>query len=110
MEKLTKTERQVAEKIAIGMTYKEIASHMFVSVHTIHTHLKNIRLKTGARNIADVTRQYILSLENPKLILKAMVCLFIHLGVTFYTPEYDMRKPQNRIVRVRRTISRLRYV
>lgn len=93
MNQLTNAETIVAHNVAQGFAEKEIADRLCVSVHTIHTHARNIRRKWNARNIADVTRIYILSLENPKLVLKAVLCLTIHIGVALYEADSDLRKP-----------------
>ena len=63
---LTPTEWNIARLVAGGFTEKEMAIELFVSVHTIHTHTKNIRRKWEVRNIADITRIYILSEKMPK--------------------------------------------
>jgi DNA-binding CsgD family transcriptional regulator len=100
MKTLTKTETKVAYHVSAGLLYKEIADELCVSVHTIHTHLKNIRFKTGARNIADITRMYILSLDNPKIVFKAVMFLVFQFGIMVTNPSAEFRKPANRIVRV----------
>lgn len=100
MKILTKTENKVAHLISNGFLYKEIADSMCISVHTVHTHLKNIRTKTGAKNIADVTRNYILSLDNPKAVFKALLFLIIQLSVIYGQPDIDLRRGQrNRIAK-----------
>ena len=111
MKILTKTENKVAHLIANGKLYKEIADDLHVSAHTIHTHLKNIRLKTGAKNIADVTRMYILSLENPKLVLKAVFFLLLQLGIIWFSYDYDRTRlsNKNRVSKVSRTRTRVDY-
>ena len=110
MKTLTKTETKVAHLVSAGLLYKEIASELFVSVHTIHTHLKNIRFKTGARNIADVTRIYLLSLDDPKLVFKALMFLMFQFGVMVTNPSAEFRKPLQKISRVSRRVKRLDYV
>lgn len=100
MENLTKTENSIAYHVSAGLLYKEIADELCVSVHTVHTHLKNIRFKTGARNIADVTRMYILSLDNPKIAFKAVMFLVFQFGIMVTNPSVEFRKPSGRIVRV----------
>lgn len=77
MEKISKTEKQIAHLIAQGYSEKEIASKLFRSVHTVHTHYKNIRKKLGARNIADITRIYMLHiLPSANDVLKAFTLAF----------------------------------
>ena len=93
MQPLTKTETLVAHATAQGYQKKEIADKMFVSEHTIHAHLRNIRQKWNAGNIADITRMYILSLDNPKLVLRAVFFLVIQLGIITADVHIDLRKP-----------------
>ena len=111
MNRLTQTEIIVAHSVAQGFAEKEIADLMFISVHTVHTHARNIRRKWNARNIADVTRMYILSLDDPKLVMKAIVCLMIHVGITLFDAQPDMRRPSSvrssrisRVVKINNTI------
>ncbi len=106
MKKLTKTETKVAKHIALGFIEKEIAVKLFVSTHTIHTHARNIRRKLNARNIADITRHYILSLDNPKKLLTALFFAFMQIGMMASGENFELRKPVsrtsgNRIVRVK---------
>ncbi|MFD1292670.1 helix-turn-helix transcriptional regulator [Lutibacter holmesii] len=61
---LSKTELKVASYISEGMISKEIADKMCVSVNTVRTHTRSIRRKWAAKNIADITRIFILSLPN----------------------------------------------
>ena len=105
MERLSKTEMKVAHLIAQGYLEKEIADKMFVSEHTTHTHTKNIRKKLGARNIADVTRIYMLQiLPAANDILKAMVLVFfisLQVHIIFYNEDMDLRRVKTtRISRV----------
>lgn len=102
---LTKTETKVVHYISQGYGFKEIAGMLYISVHTVSTHVTNVRHKWHARNIADITRMYILSLDNPKTVLNAMVCLLIHLGVTLTDVNSELRRPvRYRIVRVTRNV------
>jgi DNA-binding NarL/FixJ family response regulator len=49
---LTKREIEVIELVAQGMSNKEIANQMFLSVHTVLTHRKNLMQKLGLKNTA----------------------------------------------------------
>ncbi|MDP6922079.1 MAG: helix-turn-helix transcriptional regulator [Lutibacter sp.] len=70
MKKLTVKEANVAHLIANGFTEYQIAGLLSISPHTVHHHTKNIHKKWSARNKADITRQYILSLKKPRDVLK----------------------------------------
>ena len=54
LKKLTKQENKVAALVSLGYFEKEIADKLCNNVHTIHTYLRNIRKKLGAKNIADI--------------------------------------------------------
>lgn len=47
---LTKRERAILEKVALGYTNDEIAESEFVSMSTVKTHIRHIRAKTGSRD------------------------------------------------------------
>ena len=50
--RLSKREIEVIEFVAKGLSNKEIAEEMFLSVHTILTHRKNLMNKLGLKNTA----------------------------------------------------------
>lgn len=52
---LTSRETEVACLIAKGNTNREVAEHMYLSPHTIHTHRKNIMKKLGIRSASELT-------------------------------------------------------
>lgn len=54
--KLTVRQTQVLELIAEGLTTKEIADTLVVSVHTVNRHRANIRNKFGARNSIELVK------------------------------------------------------
>lgn len=43
-------EKEVLGHIARGATYREVARRMDVSLHTVDTYMRRIRVKSGARN------------------------------------------------------------
>lgn len=53
---LSPREREILSLIAAGMTTKEIAAKLFISVPTVETHRANLMSKTGARNVAGLVR------------------------------------------------------
>lgn len=55
-EPLTAREKQVLQLIAEGKTSKEIGALLFISVHTVHSHRKNIKNKLDVRKNADLIR------------------------------------------------------
>jgi predicted ATPase/DNA-binding CsgD family transcriptional regulator len=54
--KLSTREQELITLVAQGRTNAEIASQLYISVHTVGTHLDRIRDKTGCRRRADLTR------------------------------------------------------
>lgn len=57
-QKLSAREMEVIEHIVSGLTNKEIADKMFLSVRTIDSHRANIQEKLNAKNTADLVRIY----------------------------------------------------
>ncbi|MBP5572286.1 MAG: helix-turn-helix transcriptional regulator [Bacteroidales bacterium] len=52
---LSDREKEVVKEIARGLTNKEIADKLFISVFTVTTHRKNITQKLGIKTIAGLT-------------------------------------------------------
>jgi DNA-binding CsgD family transcriptional regulator len=55
-DRLTTRERQVAHALAAGMTNKEIAERLYVSVTTVNFHVRNILAKLGLSSRRDLRR------------------------------------------------------
>jgi len=53
---LTSREREILQLIAEGLTAKEIADHVFLSIKTIETHRRNIMQKLNIRSTAALTK------------------------------------------------------
>ena len=53
---ITVREREILGLIADGLTTKEIAAQLSISVPTVETHRGNLMTKTGARNVAALVR------------------------------------------------------
>jgi DNA-binding CsgD family transcriptional regulator len=53
---LTPRERELVALVAQGRTNAQIAGQLFISTHTVASHLDRIRAKTGSRRRADLTR------------------------------------------------------
>lgn len=79
MESLSVREMQVTDLIHQGKTEKEIADELYISPSTVHTHAKNIRIKLHARNIADITRIYLLELKPYAVLIVAFILCAIVL-------------------------------
>ncbi len=47
---LTQREREVAALVWFGLTNKEIAARMVISVHTVKAHMRNVLAKFGVRS------------------------------------------------------------
>ena len=56
---LTRCEREIAERIALGATKKEVADQTFRSVGTVETTLKHIYEKLGIRKVSELTLWYV---------------------------------------------------
>lgn len=53
---LTAREQQVMEMLARGMTNREIAEHLAISIKTVDTHRGHVLKKLGLRNNSELTR------------------------------------------------------
>lgn len=53
---LTPRERQVLQLIADGKTSREIAQLLFISIHTVHNHRKNIKQKLAIRKNTELVK------------------------------------------------------
>lgn len=53
---LSQREREVLAMVASGRTDEQVATALFISVKTVHSHLDRIRDKTGLRRRAELTR------------------------------------------------------
>jgi regulator of cell morphogenesis and NO signaling len=52
---LSKREKEIIREIALGLTSKEIADKLFISLHTVLTHRKNINRKLGIKTASGIT-------------------------------------------------------
>lgn len=52
---LTIREREVLKQVASGHTNKDIATNLFISLHTVISHRKNITEKLGIKSISGLT-------------------------------------------------------
>lgn len=68
-EDLTEREIEILKYLTQGMTNKEAANKLNISIHTVNTHRKNIISKTGIKSLPGLTiyavSKGILSLETP---------------------------------------------
>jgi LuxR family maltose regulon positive regulatory protein len=48
-EPLTERELEILRKVALGLTNETLGAQLFVSVHTVRFHLRNINMKLGAQ-------------------------------------------------------------
>ena len=55
---VSKREREIVAWIVQGKSNKEIATGLFISVHTVKEHVANVFRKTGARNRVQLTRLF----------------------------------------------------
>jgi DNA-binding CsgD family transcriptional regulator len=52
---LTVREKEILRQVAMGYSNKEIADSLFISIHTVITHRKNITGKLGIKSISGLT-------------------------------------------------------
>jgi len=56
--KFSKRENQIIKLIAEGYSSKEISDQLFISVHTVKTHRKNILRKANVKNMVELIKRY----------------------------------------------------
>lgn len=61
MSDLSEREKDVLAQVALGFTNKEIADKLFISIHTVISHRKNITEKLGIKSISGLTVYAILN-------------------------------------------------
>jgi len=52
---LSSREKNILKHIALGLTNKEIADQLFISIHTVVTHRKNITQKLSIKSVSGLT-------------------------------------------------------
>jgi len=57
MAKISQREIQILDLISRGLTTKEIASQLFLSMHTVISHRKNLLIKMDVKNTAGLVRK-----------------------------------------------------
>jgi len=55
-KKLSSREKEILGLIARGLKNHEIATHLYISTHTVITHRRNLLQKSGAKNTAGLVR------------------------------------------------------
>ena len=55
LDSLTDTELKVAHLVAVGSTNRAVAQHLYISPHTVNTHLRNVFAKLGINSRADLS-------------------------------------------------------
>lgn len=113
--RITSRELQIAELIYFGATEKEISNHLDIAIDTVKSHKRNLFVKTDSRNIADVTRWYVVhrtgvSICPTEMARKLMTCFLLFLIIALEAYHVDFIRPR-RASRVRteiRQISRTR--
>lgn len=68
-QRLTSRELEVINLLSSGVSVKEIAEEMVISIYTVYTHINNIKRKIGIEKTSDLVRY---AIENP-LVLGSMV-------------------------------------
>ncbi|MFO7869357.1 MAG: LuxR C-terminal-related transcriptional regulator [Bacteroidales bacterium] len=68
-EQLSIREKEILKHVALGFANKEIAEKLFISIHTVISHRKNIVEKTGIKSIPGLTMYAIMTdIIDPKTI------------------------------------------
>jgi len=65
---LGRAEMRVVTLVADGLNNREIAEHLFLSRHTIESHLKRVYAKLHIRSRVDLTRLLLNAGERPRAL------------------------------------------
>lgn len=84
---LSAREFEVNYELVKGYQVKEIADRLCISPYTVDGHIKKIKYKTGAKNIADMVRNFILS--NKKMFLSLM---FLTMQINMVLDSVDIER------------------
>ncbi|WP_166461191.1 helix-turn-helix transcriptional regulator [Flavicella sediminum] len=101
---LSKTEFKVSAYVGSGYDVKEIAVAMNRSYHTAASHIKAIRVRNGLKNLAEITREFVLEFGDPRQYI-VMFFLLLQIGIIYDDFGADMRRVKRgrRIVKVKTT-------
>jgi two-component system response regulator FixJ len=66
LAKLTGRETETLRLLVVGLANKEVAAQLGISIKTVENHRARIMLKTGALNVADLTRMSMLVNDMPR--------------------------------------------
>ena len=50
-------EREILHLVSCGFQSKEISTQLYISTHTVHSHIKNLKSKLEAKNSAELVRK-----------------------------------------------------
>jgi len=98
---LTKTEHTVYKLNAVGKSYKEMADFLTITVETVKSHMKNLKIKKGLQKSSELAALYWCevfgtSFEDQRKQIIAS-CLTVVLIISFqvdFTDRY--RRPEQR--------------
>jgi two-component system nitrate/nitrite response regulator NarL len=66
---MTRQEKNVFDLVATGLSSKEIAKKLFISVHTVETHRRNLRYKFNVRTTTEmIMKFYELSINQHQIV------------------------------------------
>ena len=84
---LSRCEFEIAERMALGQSKKEVADCTFRSVYTVETTVKNIYEKLGFNKLSDLTLWYCgvtfgiaaeIGLKKREIIATCFLCVFLY--------------------------------
>lgn len=101
--KLTDQEKKIMYWLSWDLSEQQIADKLFISVHTVKTHKKNIRRKTGAFSDKGIVRMYVLAY--PKQFALALMLAFVQL---FASVDVDTDMQRTITQRISRAAKRAR--
>lgn len=101
---LTKTEQTVYKLNAVGKSYKEMADILTITMETVKSHMKNLKVKKGLQKSAELAALYWCEVfgasfeEQRKRIIESCVtagCIAI-IAIITLQPNCIYRRPERR--------------
>ena len=84
---LSKREEQILEMVVLSYTAERIAEMLFISPSTVNSHIRNIKIKTGASKNTDLSLVWFCRTQGitiaellRKRIFPVLICLMLQLA------------------------------
>lgn len=90
LTELSKREEQILELVVLSYTAENIADMLFISLSTVNTHIRNIKIKTGSSKNTDLslvwfcrTQGITISELLRKRVLPVLICIMLQIASAY---------------------------